>query len=184
MRCPGRRTARLVILLLACTYALPARADDRRVSELESQLAEQSDRIGRLEALVERQTRLLETLQGKAADPAAPHPAPSRAASPADGADRFRIAGLDVSGDLRIREEFNFSDADARDRTRTVFRARLRAAYRLGDHFAVGGQLTTGDPDDPNSTDVTLGNFADDLDVSLDQAWIRYQAAGITAWAG
>ena len=52
MRCPGRRTARLVILLLACTYALPARADDRRVSELESQLAEQSGRIGRLEALV------------------------------------------------------------------------------------------------------------------------------------
>jgi hypothetical protein len=118
------------------------------------------------------------------AAPASSPPIAPRTAEAGGGADAFRIPGLDVSGDVRIREEFNVSDADARDRTRTVLRARLRAAYKLNDHFAVGGQLTTGDPDDPNSTDITLSNFDDDLDVSLDQAWIRYQAGGLTAWAG
>src|SRR3546814_9282102 len=67
----------------------------------------------------------------------------------------------------------------------TLFRsARLRATYKIDDHFAVGARIATGDPDDPNSTDVTLGNFVDDFQVSLDQAWIRYTNGGLTAHAG
>ena len=54
----------------------------------------------------------------------------------------------------------------------------------MNDRISVGAQLATGDPDDPNSTDVTLGNFVDDLNVSLDQAWIRYTAGGLTVQAG
>jgi len=183
---------------VSLAMAAPAYAQGGGVAAMESELAAQRDRIARLEAMVERQSRMIEQLSAArsaapaaapvasqavvaAAGASAPAPAPSFAGG---GSDAFRIPGLDVSGDVRIREEFNTSDADARDRTRTVLRTRLRAVYRLSDHWAVGGQLTTGDADDPNSTDVTLSNFDDDLDISLDQAWIRYQAGGLTAWAG
>lgn len=98
--------------------------------------------------------------------------------------DSFRIPGLDVSGDVRVREEFNWSDNDARSRTRSVLRARLRATYQITKSLSVGGQIATGDPDDPNSTDITLTGFDDDLEPSLDQAWIRYKAGGLTAYAG
>jgi hypothetical protein len=80
---------------------------------------------------------------------------------------------LSLSGDMRVRYESNFGVAGARDRDRGVLRARLRAAYAVNDWLTVGGQLATGDPDDPNSTDMTLSNFDDDLQVSLDQAYIR-----------
>ncbi|MBL0915448.1 MAG: putative porin [Sphingopyxis sp.] len=97
-----------------------------------------------------------------------------------DGA--FRIPGLDVGGDMRVRQEWNF--VDGRDRSRTAVRARVRATYAVSDHFAVGTQIATGDPDDPNSTDVTLGNFVDDFQVALDQAWIRYTNGGFAAYGG
>lgn len=180
-------------LFVSASLAAPAHAEDRRVADMQSEMAAQRERIARLEALVERQSRLIEELGGKIAAPTAAAPAAALATAPvaptaspsfARVGGGFAIPGLDVAGDVRIREEFNVSDADARDRTRTVLRARLRATYTLNDRFTVGGQLTTGDPGDPNSTDVTLSNFDDDLDVSLDQAWIRYQAGGLTAWAG
>ncbi|WP_350283865.1 hypothetical protein [Nitrosomonas sp.] len=41
---------------------------------------------------------------------------------------------------------------DVGDRNRDVLRARLRAAYAVNDWLAIGGQLATGDPDDPHST--------------------------------
>jgi hypothetical protein len=83
---------------------------------------------------------------------------------------------------MRVRQEWNV--VDGRDRSRTAVRTRLRATYKIDNHFAVGTQIATGDPDDPNSTDVTLGNFVDDFQVSLDQAWIRYNNGGLTAYAG
>lgn len=183
-------------LIVACLAAAPVAAQDSRVAAMERELATQRDRIVRLEALIERQSQLIEQLAAKgqhvagsssAIVAATPRPAPAPAQPvvvAGSGSDPFRIPGLDLSGDLRLREEFNFSDADARDRTRTVLRARVRATYKLNDRLSVGGQLATGDPDDPNSTDVTLGNFADDLDLSLDQAWLRYQADRLTVWAG
>lgn len=182
---------------LALVAALPAQAQTQpsadRVATLERELAAQNERIARLEALIERQNSALEQLNGARqaaaattpAAPAAPAASPAALASFAKpGGDAFRIPGLDVAGDVRVRQEFNFSDADARSRTRSVLRARLRATYAIDSHFSVGGQVTTGDPDDPNSTDITLTGFDDDLDISLDQAWIRYKAGGLTAYAG
>ena len=91
---------------------------------------------------------------------------------------------LDVSGDFRLRYEGNYGDADARDWERGVLRARLGATYAVSDWLTVGGRLATGDPDDPNSTDVTLSNFADDLDVSLDQAYAQFKFANADIWGG
>jgi hypothetical protein len=92
------------------------------------------------------------------------------------------VGGLDLGGDMRARQEWNL--VKGRDRSRTAVRARLRATYAVSDKISVGTQIATGDPDDPNSTDVTLGNFADDFPVSLDQAWIRYRSGGLAAYAG
>lgn len=184
---------RLRFVLLAATAlaaALPAQAQDSRLDALERRLAEQQARIEQLEALVAQQSAQLEQgIPAPAVPPAqlaaaapAPSPAPAAMAAAAAAPAAFRIPGLDVSGDLRVRQEWNFGGA--RDRSRSVLRARLRASYAVNDRLAIGAELATGDPDDPNSTDVTLGNFLDDLNVSLDQAWIRYTAGGITVQAG
>ena len=95
---------------------------------------------------------------GGSAPGATPNPTPAR---------------LTFNGDVRLRYESNTGDEDARDRGRGVLRARVRAAYAVNDWLSVGGQLATGDPDDPNSADITLSNFDDDLTVSLDQVYAR-----------
>ncbi|MGH6780753.1 MAG: putative porin, partial [Sphingomonadaceae bacterium] len=91
---------------------------------------------------------------------------------------------LDISGDVRLRYEENFSDRDARDRGRGVLRARLRASYQALDWLTVGGEISTGDPDDPNSTDISLSNFDDDLSFSLSQAYARATFGNLQLWGG
>src|SRR3546814_16768829 len=59
----------------------------------------------------------------------------------------------------------------------------MRISYWSSD-VCSSDLIATGDPDDPNSTDVTLGSFIDDFAVSLDQAWVRYRNGGLTAHAG
>lgn len=192
-------------LLAATALSLasaPAYAQEDRLGALERRLAEQQERIQQLEAKVAEQASLLQgagppasasigTPPGRSI--AAPTRADGQAASriagttaPAASAPArtlaFGIPGLDVSGDMRVRQEWNYGSA--RDRSRSAVRARLRASYAVNDKFTVGTQIATGDPDDPNSTDVTLGSFVDDFAVSLDQAWIRYSDGGFTAYAG
>lgn len=181
------RTRLAFLAATALAAALPAQAQDSRLDVFERQLAEQQQRIRQLETLVAEQAALLKQVSAAAAD-AAPAPPPPQLAAPAPAAAiatpaaAFRIPGLDVSGDLRVRQEWNFGTA--RDRSRSVLRARLRASYAVSDRLAIGAQIATGDPDDPNSTDVTLGNFLDDFAVSLDQAWIRYTHGNLTVQAG
>ncbi|KTE38389.1 MULTISPECIES: putative porin [unclassified Sphingopyxis] len=177
----------LLFATTALSIAVPAHAQEDRLDRLERLLSQQQARIDQLEAVVARQN---EELRQRGSEPLpppqptlpAPVPATTTAASAVPSAEAFRIPGLDVSGDMRVRQEWNV--AGGRDRSRTALRARLRATYKIDDHLAVGTQIATGDPDDPNSTDVTLGNFVDDLQVSLDQAWIRYTSGGLTAYAG
>jgi hypothetical protein len=189
----------VLLAATALSAASPALAQDVRLDTLERQLTDQQQRIKQLEALVAEQAELLRQVRAERATPpvppaaapptvlaAAPAPAPQAVAvatAPATTGP-FRIPGLDVGGDLRVREELNFGDADARDRWRSVLRVRIRASYTVAPGLTIGAQLATGDPDDPNSTDITLGNFDDDLDISLDQAWIRYTRGGLTAYAG
>lgn len=181
--------------LLGLCFLLPApgalaATDDDRIAALERQLKAQESRILDLE-------RQLAARPVVAAPPAAPAlAAPLSTAStpvtPAVASAPVAVAAappapkspLTISGDLRLREELNGSDPDARDRWRTVLRARLRANYALSDSLMLGAQLATGDADDPNSTDVTLSNFADDLDVSLDQVYARLVLGDLTLYGG
>lgn len=101
----------------------------------------------------------------------------------ADGADAPPTR-VNLSGDLRLRYEHNGSDNDAPNDGRAVLRARLRAAYEVNEWLALGGQVVTGSQDDPNTADVTLGNFNDDLEISLDQAFLHLSRGGLELWGG
>lgn len=167
----GRHLIRaLAVVLLAGSCLTPARAQS--VVELQARIDAQDARIRELEAKLERLSSMLATapVQAEPAHPLAP-PVQAVAALPPP-AKTAPASRLSVSGDLRVRAEFN-TGGGVRDRTRGVMRGRLRATYALNDWLSAGGQLVTGDDEDPNSTDVTLGNFDDDLSVGLDQAYLR-----------
>ncbi|MGH8242958.1 MAG: putative porin, partial [Steroidobacteraceae bacterium] len=163
-----------------CTHAADERADTVAAlrAELERLKVEQAERAAEMQRLEER-LAVLETAAGQAdAVPARP-PAPVVASERADAPSR-----LTLSGDFRLRYEGNYGDADQSDWERGVLRARLGASYVVNDWLSVGARLATGDPDDPNSSDVTLSNFADDFDVSLDQAYAQFKFAGSELWGG
>ncbi|RHW18226.1 hypothetical protein D1610_07025 [Sphingomonas gilva] len=145
----------------------------QQLDQLRAEQASAVRRISELEAALARQ----------AAKPAPPVATQSAAATPNGGSDGL-LDRLDVSGDVRLRYEANFGDRDARNRDRGVLRARLRANYEVNDWLTVGGQIATGDPDDPNTTDVTLSNFDDDLQFSLDQAYVRIASGNLVAYGG
>jgi hypothetical protein len=152
-------------------------------TELERMKAEQAERAAEMQKLEARLAALEATAAPgappAAALPAAPAPAPVAVAQAPAAQPR-----LAVSGDFRLRYESNFGDADGTEWDRGVLRARLGATYVVSDRLTVGARLATGDPDDPNSSDVTLSNFADDFQVSLDQAYARYQAGDASVWGG
>lgn len=158
----------------AYAQAAPSEIAELRaaIQVLQAEQAQSRARIAELEAALSKQHEVPVTVATAAVAPhAAAAPAPGAivsTAAPAGAPPR-----LSLSGDMRVRYESNFGITGARDRDRGVLRARLRAAYAVNDWLTVGGQLATGDPDDPNSTDMTLSNFDDDLQVSLDQAYIR-----------
>lgn len=188
---------KLAAALLATTFVTApvlaqSEADkDARITELEARLEAQEVRIRQLEE------RLLTAVQGgRPLVEASAIPQNSASAMPAaNGASQApRLAAaptapapssaLSVSGDLRLRYEHNGSDNDAPGDGRGVLRARVRAAYQVNDWLELGGQLVTGSQDDPNTTDVTLGNFDDDLEVSLDQAYAHVTRGGLDIWGG
>lgn len=185
------------LAMLAATTALssPARAQSAAdVAELRSQIetlkAEQraaAARIEQLEAALSRVTPA--PAQSAAAPAAAPPAAASPVAAPVQTASAPASAPaaasrLAVSGDLRVRYEANFGDRDARNRDRSNVRARLRATYGINDWLTVGGMLSTGDPDDPNSADVTLSSFDDKFPFSLDQVYARMKFGDLQVTLG
>lgn len=94
----------------------------------------------------------------------------SRAHGQADTLPQFQF-----SGDFRLRYENTSRDVVSENdiRNREVFRVRAGAIVTINEFLTAGARLTTGSADDPNSTDVTLGNFVDDLNVSLDRAYLQ-----------
>jgi len=85
---------------------------------------------------------------------------------------------LRVSGDFRLRGESSFERDDQPNRTRARIRARLGATYDVNEELRVGARLVTGDPKDPNSPHVTLGDGLTSDDVSLDRYFVEYRPGG------
>ena len=76
-------------------------------------------------------------------------------------------------GDFRLRYENTSYQDEVESRNRGVLRLRAGMSYEINDLLNVGARLATGSADDPNSTDVTLSNFVDNFEVSLDRAYLN-----------
>jgi len=162
---------------MSIVVATPANAQS--AEELKGQVSELKARIDRLEAALSAQQSRTEAVatqvaQQSAAPAAVPAPAPVAAQN----------KRLSLNGDLRLRYESNFGRDAVRNRDRGVLRARLRANYTVNSWLSLGGELSTGDATDPNSTDITLTGFDDDLGVSLSQAYMRAQFGNLTLTGG
>ncbi|WP_300379086.1 putative porin [Henriciella sp.] len=91
---------------------------------------------------------------------------------------------LSFSGDMRLRYEHNTGPGVMEVRNRGVIRGRLQGEYALNNQITLGARMVTGNPDDPNTADVTLSNFNDDLQVSLDRLFVNGRWAGADFYAG
>jgi hypothetical protein len=87
--------------------------------------------------------------------------------------------GLNFSGDFRLRFEMTTkqqptsSPSVLNPRYREVVRFRLGMNKQINEYVKFGSRLATGSPDDPNTADVTLGDFVNDLTVSLDKLYME-----------
>ncbi len=155
----------------------------RQLDELRNEQARNAQRIGEIEGALDRLVGAppRTAASGTSTAPATLVKAPTIAAAPPASPVASR---LQLAGDLRVRYETNRGDDDARNRDRGVIRARLRGTYALSDRVQIGAQLSTGDPDDPNTADVTLSNWDDDLLVSLDQLYAKLSFGNLTLTAG
>jgi len=91
---------------------------------------------------------------------------------------------LRFSGDFRVRYENTTRGNGALNFDREVVRLRAGITYPLRQDLVVRARLATGDPLDPNSTDVTLGKFVDDFAVSLDIASVELNRPRWALFAG
>lgn len=107
----------------------------------------------------------------------------ARAHAQEDSFPRFHF-----SGDFRLRYENNSADTYPLSRhgvrNREVFRVRAGALVTINEYLTAGARLVTGDSDDPKTTDVTLGNFLNDFEVSLDQAYLQFAYQGLVLSGG
>lgn len=182
--CPGRAIPAAASCMLA-VLAFPAGADsgapdtiEALRAELERMKAEQAARMVEMQR-VEDRLAALEASAAQAAGASA-SPPPAVAATPAAAAP----SRLAVTGDFRLRYEGNFGNDTTGSWDRGALRGRLGATYAATDALTIGARLATGDPDDPNSSDVTLSNFADDFDVSLDLAYAALDLGSAKLWGG
>ena len=91
---------------------------------------------------------------------------------------------LRFNGDFRVRYEYTTTGNGSLSLGREVVRFRAGITYPLRDDIIVRARLATGDPDDPNSTDVTLSSFLNDFAVSLDVASVEITRTRWAAVAG
>ena len=190
-RAPRLRNPLLLALLLAGIAPAYAQQDGDHAALLEqvAQLRAQQAQLARLQQDNEAALRTLEARLGVAPPVVQSAPAPIAATSAAAPSVASAAAGdiaarLKISGDLRVRSQFENSNANGANRTSGQVRGRLAAAFSVNDRISIGARLVTGNSDDPRSTDVQLSNWDDDLEVSLDQAYLKYAAGTFEVHAG
>jgi hypothetical protein len=122
------------------------------------------------------------------------------------------IKGMRVSGDVRVRQQWDLYSSDnaefayldflrvnqrggiglagddaflntTEDRSRLRVRARLGFEADLGDDFSAGLRLATGNFTDPVSTNTTLAQNDGRMSFGVDQAYVRYEPGSSPGWA-
>jgi len=86
------------------------------------------------------------------------------------------FSDMKFKGDFRFRFE-NTSNAEPKSvllegRNRLVVLFRYGFTKKISEIFDFGVRVATGSADDPNTADVTLGSFVNDLEISLDQLYL------------
>lgn len=177
---PLQSTGRVIQIALVAATVLPlgmAVAATADHADLETRLAlleadykklesETAARLANMRAEIATLRQVAANSESRAAATA-----PVAVISPSPGLAPARLA---ISGDARLRAESNSSHDSSPVRNRGAVRVRLTGDYAFSEQLNAGMRLVTGDPNDPNSSDVTLGNFVDDFAVSLDRAYLRY----------
>ena len=92
--------------------------------------------------------------------------------------------GPRFSGDFRVRYERTTEGNGLPAFDREVVRFRIGMTYAPREDITIRARLATGDPNDPNSTDVTLTSFVNDLTMSLDAASVEMVRPHWAAFAG
>jgi hypothetical protein len=90
------------------------------------------------------------------------------------------LGPISFSGDVRLRAEPFFggpTDQDL-DRARARVRARFNINADLGSQFRAGLTLSSGDINDPTSTNQTLTGFYTRKAIALDQAFVEFKPTG------
>jgi len=169
---------------LGCCGISPAFAQstspaDAGLLEQIGELRAQQAQIARMQQQTETRIRALEARLG-VAPPATPAPAAFAVAASA----KSQEPRLKVGGDLRLRAQGDYSDSDGTNRTSSQLRARIGATYAFNDLVTIGGRMVTGDGDDPNSSDVQLSNWNDDLQTGLDLAYAQFNFDGFKVYGG
>ena len=87
------------------------------------------------------------------------------------------LSDIKFYGDARFRYE-NTSNAEPNSillegRNRAVVRFRGGFQKKISEIFNFGVRLVTGSSDDPNTADVTLGSFVNDLEISFDRFYLK-----------
>lgn len=162
---------------VAAADGLDAGQSQQIRAELDALRVEQqstSDRIARLERMLAEATGEPLARLEPASLPSAPVPA----------AGLEEQSRLSFSGDARLRYEVNPENDAYEFRGREVIRGRLKSQYEISDNVKVGARLVTGSGDDPNTADVTLSNFLDDIEVNLDQIYMQASFGGFTLYGG
>ena len=177
----GRTGILCVVGMLAI---LPAAACADEAGDMATLRAELAALRAAQAAAAARISRLEGQLEAALARPVTAVSASAPVASPVATVIASAASRLVIGGDLRTRYELNFGSRNAPDRNREVLRARLRASYAAAPWLTIGMQLVLGDPDDPNTADLTLSDFDDDLPVALDQLYMRARFGGLTLTGG
>jgi len=183
-----KRLCALGLVLSALPSAYAQTGEPETIAELRAELsalrAEQAERDRRIQRL----EQALERLAGDSTRPAAASITSRRgiahAPTPIPVQSNPVSERLKISGDLRLRSQGDWSDADGKNRISMQLRGRLGATFKVNERITLGARLATGDGNDPNSTDVQLSNWLDDLEVSLDMAYVQFNFGELTVYGG
>jgi hypothetical protein len=156
-------------------------ADPDIIRQIEVVRAQQAQ-IAQLQHQTEASIRALEAKLGVKWP--APDSIPTTTVAANQSPAKAEDSKLKISGDFRLRAQGDYSDSDGASRTSSQLRARLGATYALNDRVTIGGRLVTGDGDDPNSSDVQLSNWDDDLQISLDLAYAQLNFGDLKLYGG
>jgi len=104
-------------------------------------------------------------------------------------AQKKEVDKIQLYGDVRFRAELDRDSKKAdgtyrADRDRLRIRLRLGIKYELTDFLEIGGRIRSGNPSNPQSSNVTLGNGFTNKDISIDKAYFKYQKRDFYLWVG